>query len=575
MFNPLSGLAHLRTRLAVIIAAALAPAGVLAISQGISALEDAEARRISQFEADALAAVDEARDAIVAVRQAIRQTAAAIEISLPVDDACDVALTALTETNAWAVSPAIYGRDGAFICGAGPEFALNERVVWTRFQTTRDYTLATMRGGTLAGDEVVFALRSIPNSGGLALGVGVDAQYLKRLIDPSTRIGDEGNAAAFALIGVAGEPLLRSGREDVSWLPEDRARLRTFSDRRVSAVAASGAMRDYFVSVIEPGQLWAVTVSAPRRLADVLTSNEAVAAVAPVVLWLIAVGVAYFTIDTLVTRHVSKLRRTAVRIGAGDLEAPVDGFDDAPQEFRALGDAIRAMRDNIAERETSMKETLDVQRRLILEVHHRVKNNLQTISSLLNLESRRATAESQTVMQTIQTRIHSLAMVHQNLYAAERLEEVALDQLARDIASHLETSLAPRASRSGIDFDLAPIAASTTHATPIALFLSEAIGNAFKHGRAPFDVGVVLRRIDDRFELTVSNLAGGPETSNGGDGDGGDEMGGLGLKLMAGFAKQISATFTSTREGDRFVARLTGPLLEEGALFAVRRPAET
>lgn len=566
MLSGIQAFARLRVRLAVIVAAAMAPAGVLAVSQALDALDAAEARRDRQLEATALSAIDDERAAFVEIRQAVRQTAAAVDFALSNGERCGAALDAMLSGNAWAMAASVHDAEGVSICGPAEGATIADLGAWRRFMESRRYQLSAVGRSEFTEANAILALHPASEESDLAVSVVIGADFLRQLL--YEKVEDY----PYALIDGAGDRLLLPGHEDESWLPEDRSVLQIFDDGQVEATDSQGAKRNYFVSVMEPGQVWSVTAAPPLSALDVLLSIEAIAIMSPLALWLIAVAVAYFAIDTLVTQHIGSLRRVAARIGEGDLDAPIRGFGDAPYEIRALAAAIHVMRDKIADREASLRDTLDVQRRLILEIHHRVKNNLQTISSLLNLESRRARApRDEAMLRTIQNRIHSLAMVHQNLYSAQRLEEVSLDQLARDIASHLEESLAPETGAAPIAFDLEPLTASTNLATPFALFLSEAIGNAFKHGRPPFSIEVALRQIEGQFALTVSNLCDPVDDPEDKPAAG---PGHLGLKLMSGFARQIGAAFDSETRDGRYHARLTGTLSSEDQLFSIRTRRE-
>ncbi|MEL7466175.1 MAG: histidine kinase dimerization/phosphoacceptor domain -containing protein [Pseudomonadota bacterium] len=551
---------RLRARLAIIIAAALAPAGVLAVSLMVRGIEVAEERRITDFEASSLIAADEERTALAEIRRSVRQATLETQLILEERGSCEAAASRLFTEADWAIAPTIYAADGAPFCGASTA-SIAKEAVWLRYRETDEYTVSTVKPDPQHETRAFFAIRAVPGDANLAVGVGVDARFLRSLVDPSA------DDKSVALIGPKGDEFLLNRADVLDWLPADRAPLQTLGDRSVVAVDADGRERRYFVSVLESGQLWLVSVAPLKPLEERLMSGEALAAATPILLWLIAVAVAYFAIDILVTRHVGRIRRAAMRIGDGDLDVVVGVPKDAPAELQALGRAVMVMRDKIADREASLTETLDIQRRLLLEVHHRVKNNLQMISSIFNLERRRTSdPKSDEVMTAIQNRIHGLAMVHQNLYAAERLEEVALDQLTRDIVEHLMKSLSAGRAREEVKLELEPLTASTTLATPIALFVSEAIGNALKHGASPLGLSVTLRRTDGVFELIVANNAEEAPVDTEGNRS-------LGQSLMSGFAKQIGAEFTSERKGGRFTVSVAGALRPDAELFSVRRRA--
>ncbi|QIE55694.1 sensor histidine kinase [Pikeienuella piscinae] len=558
------GLGRLRSRLAVIIAAALAPAGVLAVVQGLNALDVAADRRSDQFEARTLAAVDDVRAALVEVRQTARIAAAAVQAELIESGGCGRTFRSLAEDHDWLSGALVLNRDGEAVCGANVPFDMTDDPDWRAFTADPRYFIVNSRPDDAMTKPFIAALSPLPrwDADAFALMIRIDSHYLNRLTqrDPDAR--------DLLLLDRSGKAFFAAQNGPVDWLPNDRALFMPYSTRSFDELDSTGARRTYFVTALEPGQVWAVSAMEKPKLGAVMLGPEGRALFVPLALWLIAVAVAYFAIDALVTRHVGALRRTAVRIGRGELDAPIGDYEDAPSEVRSFAEAIEAMANNLSERDAKLRETLDVQRRLLLEVHHRVKNNLQTISSLMNLESRRARdPQSLKAIRVIQDRIHSLAMVHQNLYAAENLEEVALDQLVLDISSHLAASLGPSGPKEHIRTSLENVFVPTLIATPVALFISEALGNAFKHGGTTPRVDIELTSEEGSFSIAVRNRVTG-RTGDEAEGDG------LGVRLMQGFAKQIGGKLEFTETADAYEARLSGPVAPPPALFRVRSGAE-
>lgn len=564
----------LRAQLAIIVAAALAPAGALAIVQALEGVERAAERRAAVLEAATLEAVHEERTGLIGIKQSIRSTAAAVEVEYGMTGDCSRTIASAKAEGEWMTRFVLLGPDGGSICGAETPVSLGDDPVWASFQKSPVYQYGSARKGRLSGKRILMAVAPMPNRaiGAVAVAVGVDVAYLERIAKPKP------GEPIFALLGrggdvitvgaSAGAPAWKAG-DPVPWLPKDRSGLTKFGDRRIDGRDSTGAPRLFFTSALEPGQIWAVTSqTSPSRL-EVAFGPEGVGVLGPIAIWIIAVIVVYFAIDLLVTRHIGTLRKAAVRIGRGDLETPVGDFTDAPNEIRALGGSIQSMADRIANRETRLQETLEVQRRLLLEVHHRVQNNLQTISSFMNIEKRRvAEAASSRSLRVVQDRIHALAMVHQNLHLVDDLEEVELGQVARDIGGHLRGSVAGKGGRAAsISFDLAQTAVDTVVATPVALFLTEAITDALEHGdRADPAVEVTLRRSDEGFTISVSNRLAAGEAA--------DADGGLGDRLMKGFARQIRGVLRKEADGDRMTLTLTAPYRVAPSLFSVRRAAE-
>jgi two-component system, sensor histidine kinase PdtaS len=133
----------------------------------------------------------------------------------------------------------------------------------------------------------------------------------------------------------------------------------------------------------------------------------------------------------------------------------------------------------------------------VREVHHRVKNNLQTISSLLRLQARRSDEEeTRTALLEAERRIRSIAVVHEVL-SREPGEEVIFDEIVRSLVLLVEdTVLALHPVEIVVNGELGVL--STDLATPLAVALAELLTNAVEHAFTDFD--------DDRDHVGVVTL---------------------------------------------------------------------
>jgi len=141
------------------------------------------------------------------------------------------------------------------------------------------------------------------------------------------------------------------------------------------------------------------------------------------------------------------------------------------------------------------------------EIEHRVKNTLQLISSIALLQGRRAEDEAaRQALRAIQQRVAAVSVAHRHVDWADESEQVEVSALVREIVSDLAGS----AGREGvaIDLDLEPVMIPGRQGAPVALLLSETVGNALRHafpdGRAG-RVRVGLRRVGGTFEITVAD----------------------------------------------------------------------
>jgi PAS domain S-box-containing protein len=155
---------------------------------------------------------------------------------------------------------------------------------------------------------------------------------------------------------------------------------------------------------------------------------------------------------------------------------------------------------DLREAEERVRSTLRQREVLLQEVHHRVKNNLQVICSLLRLQSRGSTDPLLlSALRESRDRVASMALVHESLYQSGDLSRVGLDEYVRKLTRSLGQSYSGAASRVRVRVDAEPIWLEIDQAVPVGLILNELIANSFKHAfpdGQPGEVVVSFGRAD-------------------------------------------------------------------------------
>ncbi|MDP3899244.1 MAG: sensor histidine kinase [Mesorhizobium sp.] len=177
---------------------------------------------------------------------------------------------------------------------------------------------------------------------------------------------------------------------------------------------------------------------------------------------------------------------------------------------------------------------------LLHEVDHRVKNNLQMISSLIVMQSRSIPDENiKRSLRSMLERIEALSTVHRRLYQSDDVSEFSVSDFIRDLVTDL-LAASGRAHLSS-HFDLEPVVIAADKATPVALMMNELVTNALKHafgdstnGAAEGRISVRMRNGGDDFTIEVAdNGRGMPARRTG------DET--FGTRLVASLARQLRA----------------------------------
>jgi len=221
----------------------------------------------------------------------------------------------------------------------------------------------------------------------------------------------------------------------------------------------------------------------------------------------------------------------------------------------------RALR-KLGERRVELEAALREKNSLLQEVHHRVKNNLQIISSMLALQTERLDPEvPREPFYESTRRVRAIALTHELLYGMESLAEVDLGAYARALCETLRTSIAGDAV---VEITPDPVTVAADQAVPTGLVLNELVTNALKYGRgadgsAPH-VEITIRATDEGFSLSVRDH--GPGLPPGFDLAQSDR---LGLTMVQALSRQLRGQLevSPAHPGARFtlIARLpvSGP----------------
>ena len=146
--------------------------------------------------------------------------------------------------------------------------------------------------------------------------------------------------------------------------------------------------------------------------------------------------------------------------------------------------------------EAQIQASLQEKEILLKEIHHRVKNNLQVISSLLDLQS--AYIEDEVVLEMFQesrSRVRSMALVHEQLYRSADLARIGLADYIHDLTGYLTRSYGRMAGNVLLDVDVDKILLSVETAVPLGLIINELVSNAYKHAFADGRSGQITIRL--------------------------------------------------------------------------------
>jgi two-component sensor histidine kinase len=183
---------------------------------------------------------------------------------------------------------------------------------------------------------------------------------------------------------------------------------------------------------------------------------------------------------------------------------------------------------------------------MLKEIHHRVKNNLQIIASLLNIQAHYARDEGAAeVLSECHNRVRSMALVHESLYSSENLAKVNFARYVSRLAESLFSSFGVDNQKIKLDLDLDDVLLSIDRAIPCGLIVNELVSNCLKHafpGDRNGTIEIKLKRLgaDDVLLNVKDDGVGVPQGLDP------QKTQTLGLKLVSDLTRQIKGTFRFT-----------------------------
>ncbi|KQU62167.1 histidine kinase [Sphingomonas sp. Leaf339] len=240
-----------------------------------------------------------------------------------------------------------------------------------------------------------------------------------------------------------------------------------------------------------------------------ITSSLVIALMLPLLMWAAAAGIAWFVVDRLLLRPLRHLRASVAAFTPGQvIDARATSLP--AQEIRELGETFKAISQTVAAHEAGLEEGLRRQTKLTREVHHRVKNNLQVISSLIAFHARGARSpDASAAYASIQRRVDALAVVHRHHFA--ELEEhrgLNLRTMIGELASNIRATASERAQAIGISLDVDAYLVNQDVAVALAFLVTEMIELASScDPSAQIRVSVKPSDQEDRATLRVVSRA--------------------------------------------------------------------
>ena len=439
--------------------------------------------------------------------------------------------------------------DGRVACSAGPVVGVGEGTAASWFRGAKErngFALGELVDGGRGLDRAVLTA-AVPRFGpegfaGVVAG-GVRLDWPMAPEDPELT----GHAWLLAPDGRA----VALGKAPAAALPPTAALAAWWGEARAARIARGRDGEDYAYAARRVGPDLRLLVATPAAGDEAEARADLAQRLAGLVL-LLGIGLALVAVGAD-RALVGPIRRLAAMVqdwrSGGAFDPGPPGL--LPVELAQLAASFAAATAALAQREAELRGAVAQQELLLQEIHHRVKNNLQIVASLMNLQaSRIRLPEAKREFAAARDRIRALATLHRHLYAHGDLQTISMDRFLHELCDQLLQAMGEGGGRIRLRIEASALQMNSDQAVPIALIVTEAVSNAAKYafpGGRSGHIRVSLTETGTRARLVIQDdgvgLPAGPSETESGVRDG------IGLHLIRGFARQLGAQLAVTQEG--------------------------
>ncbi|HWD50287.1 MAG TPA: sensor histidine kinase [Rhizomicrobium sp.] len=472
----------LRLRLLLAVTLALAPIAIASVVQGLdrahSDMADVHDRLV---ETAAAAATRE--DNIFASAEQIARTLAALPEVRDATAGCDADLANAQHGTEFTTNISRTDRNGRIVCSAVPSgigVDVSDRSIWKTIVHGRDFRLSEQIVSRITHNPVILGMLPIYTKDGQFNGsvtVALDLRWLEYMAH--TRDLPKGSIAA--VFDRDGNVIASNDKTIATSIFRDRHRVASPKSPLYSGTDAAGHSWTYAVTPMLRNNIFAGFAMRDRSLFGATYVHVGTDFFLPFLMLALTWMAIWTVTERQITRWIIYLRRISGAYRTGHYNVrPLLG--DAPTEFRALGEGLAEMASAIQDRDRALREAVAQKSVIIREIHHRVKNNLQVVMSLLSLQSNQLKDPlAQDALRQARARINALAQVHRILYEVEDKNTLDLKHMIEDMATQTGEMFGGDRKDVSVVLQLLSVEVSGDQAVPLALFTVEALSNALKH----------------------------------------------------------------------------------------------
>ncbi len=529
--DPWASLSTIRVRLIAAMAAALLPVLMLgAVQTAVAFNREAEILRESLGSAAQRSAAD--------ARARMESADILLETLAPgsVGFACARRLGEVTARIPGYDNLIRFDRNGRVACAAGtvPNDPGRSARPWFEQLRTADDMIITRDPGVSYSDQPAL-VAAVPArtatgefDGALAAVIALSS------LQPDGAVSALPEGAEVALVDNAGRYLSMTDAAAFAPPPEDWLRRTQAGGSYVWYAPAGGERRVHIAAPLVGESLYVMLSAKSPGLFSWARLNPLTGLVLPLMTFAVVLVTVYVAADRVVVRWLIYLQRIAALYARGRLTVRPARAEDMPAEIRDLAETLEDMADAIVGRDASLRDSLAQKDALLREIHHRVKNNLQVISSLLSMQQRALSDPgARAAMSDTRQRISALALVYRALYQGPDLKRVDLRPFLEELTAQLVAGESMRGPAVRTELHADTLMIDPDRLAPLALFAVEAITNAQKHAFAERGglLSVDFRAANGQAVLEIADDGVATDQALAGTG--------VGRTLMTAFARQL------------------------------------
>ena len=469
-------LKSLRPKLLLIVALALGPLALASIGQGLLRFQTRHEEIDSHILQTAMYATGNERSILSGVEQYLGELAQHPDIR-NAGPTCAQTLSDTLIGRSLLLDVVVINADGKMVCGASSALLTNSYTHfpwWPSVKAGKSVVLGVAYSSALTHHSMLPVTLPLHNAAGAfagAISTSVDLAWLNHRMEFSQL-----PPGALLMILRRDGTVIASNRPAPKRLAEQVAARDWNHPQGILSINSGGQTWQWAAQPVANGDMIVAFGASEPGLFDMTRVYFLADILLPLLMIALASVAIWLGTEWLVIRWTTYLQRVSAAYAQNHFSLELSELDAAPEEFRQLGLEMKNMAGFIRDRDRRLNRAIVQETAMASEIHHRVKNNLQIVSSLISLYSQRIfDPQSRVAFRQIVVRVDALTLVHRLIEKNDTMPVVDMKALLTEMADQMRASAAENDQRYSLTLSVEACSLPAATATPIALFAAEAL----------------------------------------------------------------------------------------------------